>query len=190
MPNCELVTTYHTRRRSIRLTGYDYSGAGVYFVTICSFRQAMLFGEIRGARMMANAIGTIVEATWSELPNRFPSIALDAFAIMPNHLHGIIVLHREMRAETSSAPTNPSRIGTLAHVVQEFKSLAYMRVRRQLGRAGGLWQRNYYEHIVRSGRTLNAIRRYISENPVRWEFDRENPRAKVPGNRSVESWEI
>ncbi len=177
-------------RRSIRLAGYDYSSAGVYFVTICAFRRAALFGEICDAKMVPNSIGAVAEKTWRELPNRFPSVALDALVVMPNHLHGIIVLHKKKRAETSSAPTAEKPTVTLARVIQTFKSIARMQVRKQLGRASPLWQRGYYEHIVRSGNALTAIQRYIHENPARWEFDRENPQANLPPNFPAEPWEV
>jgi REP element-mobilizing transposase RayT len=177
-------------RRSIRLAGYDYSSSGVYFVTICAFRRMMSFGKIHNAKMIPNAIGTLVEASWFELPIRLPTVELDAFAIMPNHVHGIIVLHNETRAETSSAPTNSNRTPALAHVVQTFKSLAYAGVRRQLRRTGPLWQRDYYEHIVRTGNALTAIQGYIWENPLRWQFDRENPQSKLAQDSPVEPWQI
>jgi len=180
----------HHARRSIRLPGWDYSSAGVYFVTICAFRRAMLFGEIRGAKMVPNAIGVTIEQTWHELPNRFPSLALDAFVLMPNHLHGIIVLHRKKRAEINSAPTADQPPLTLGRVIQSFKSFACFRVRQQTGRVVPLWQRNYFEHVVRSGKSLTAIQRYISENPARWEFDLENPIAARQRNLSAEPWEV
>jgi REP element-mobilizing transposase RayT len=184
------MTSLPPGRRSIHLAGYDYSSAGVYFVTICAFRRAMLFGEIRGAKMISNVLGGIIEATWSDLPNRLPSVALDAFAIMPNHLHGIVVLHRKKRAETSSAPTTDKPSVTLARVIQTFKSIARLRVKQQSGRAVPLWQRGYFEHIVRSGKALRAIQRYIWENPARWRFDRENPQAMLPSNLTAEPWEV
>jgi len=184
------MTSLSPGRRSIRLAGYDYSSAGAYFVTICAFHRAMLFGEICGAKMIPSILGAIIEATWGDLPNRLPSVALDAFAVMPNHLHGIVVLHREKRAETSSAPTTEKPSVTLARVVRTFKSIARLQVKQQIGRALPLWQRGYFEHIVRSGKALRAIQRYIWENPARWEFDRENPQAMLPSILTAEPWEV
>jgi REP element-mobilizing transposase RayT len=140
--------------------------------------------------MVPNAIGALVVAAWYELANRFPTVTLDALALMPNHLHGIIALRQENRAETSSAPTNSTATPTLAHVIQTFKSLTSAGVTRQLGRAGRLWQRNYYEHIVRPGNALTAIQRYVWENPSRWQFDRENPQAILQANPALEPWQI
>jgi len=184
-------------RRSIRLAGYDYSSSGVYFVTICAFRRMMLFGEIRDAKMIPHAVGALVVAAWYELPNRFPTVTLDAFALMPNHLHGIIALHKKNRAEASgtsaeadSAPPNSNPTPTLAHVVRTFKSLAYAAVRRRLRRTSPMWQRNYYEHIIRPGNDLTAIQRYVWENPSRWQFDRENPQAILQANPALEPWQI
>jgi putative transposase len=166
--------------RSIRLAGYDYSSDGVYFVTICAFRRAKLFGEIRNAKMIPNPIGALIRTVWYELPKVLPGLATDAFAIMPNHLHGILVLLNKPRACQIPATTNSNQTPALARIVQTFKSLAHARVKRHLRRTAPLWQRNYYGHIVRTGKSLTAVQRYIWENPLRWQFDRENPRSNLP----------
>lgn len=153
-----------TGRKSLRVKGYDYATAGVYFVTVCTYHRAQFFGRIEGAQMHLNALGRIVRHCWYSLRERFPSIELDAFIVMPNHIHGVVVLYKSIGAKP-----------TLATVVQAFKSLSAIAVNRALGRTGRLWQRNYFEHVVRSGRAHDAIFRYIYENPARWQFDRENP---------------
>ena len=109
--------------------------------------------------MAENRVGCIVRTTWDHLPTRFPGVELDAFVVMPNHIHGIIVL-------TSGGPT-------LGQIVGPFKSLSARAVNRELNRHGPVWQRGYYEHIVRSEDDLNRIRRYIETNPIFWEQDPE-----------------
>lgn len=156
--------------RSIRLKNYDYSTPGVYFVTICSSRRQNIFGIIRDAKIVPSTLGRIIELEWAEIPRHFPSIVLDAFMLMPNHLHGILVANRP-RAEASSAATKPP---SLSHVIQSFKSRAW-RAAAQAGLQRPFWQRNYFEHIVRSGRSLTKIQQYIWDNPIMWQFDRENP---------------
>ena len=166
-------------RRSIRLKSYDYSRAGAYFVTICTHRRECLFGEVMDGEMRLNDAGQAAQAEWVRLPECFQSIELDEFVIMPNHLHGIILVGAGLappggksaasRGAASSAPT-------LGHILRAFKSISAIAVNRLLGRSGrSLWQRNYYEHIVRSENELARIREYIANNPAQWALDRENP---------------
>jgi len=165
-------------RRSLRLDGYDYAQAGAYFVTICTHQREFLFGDIIEGEMQLNGNGREVQALWNELPNRFAHLELDAFVVMPNHVHGIatfvgagLALPEENGA-ASSAPT-------LGDVVRAFKSLSAIHVNRLFMRSGSLWQRNYYDHVIRNERELDKIRDYIATNPLRWDLDRENPQRAV-----------
>ena len=159
-------------RRSIRLETYDYAQAGAYFVTIVTQDRACLFGQASDGAVDLSEAGQMVAAAWVALPTRFPTIDLDEFVVMPNHLHGIIVL---------SAPSPSGRSPTLGAVVGAFKSIVTVEYGRGVrsGRwppfRGRLWQRNYYEHVIRGEAGLDRIRRYIDENPIRWELDAENP---------------
>jgi putative transposase len=274
------------RRRSMRLKGYDYSQAGAYFVTICTQGRACLFGEVVEGEMRLNDAGRMVVAEWERLPALFPNVVLDAFVVMPNHIHGIVILTDPAddatdgataigatisgattgRATISGATTGgattrvaPTTAGddatpvgaglvpalstmagddatpvgaglvpapstpaqsvptpsvpapstpaqsvpapsvpvpstpapstpapstpapTLGDVIGAFKSRVTVEYIRGVKTFGWtpfdrrLWQRNYYEHIIRNEEALNRIRRYIVENPIRWAFDRENP---------------
>jgi REP element-mobilizing transposase RayT len=169
-------------RRSIRLKGYDYSRAGAYFVTICTHDRECLFGEIMDGEMRLNDAGQAAQADWVRLPERFQSIELDEFVIMPNHLHGIILVGAGLAPPDRGAPNRGACRGaaccapTLGHILRAFKSISAIAVNRLLGRSGrSLWQRNYYEHIVRSENELAHIREYIANNPAQWALDRENP---------------
>jgi REP element-mobilizing transposase RayT len=169
-------------RRSIRLKGYDYSRAGAYFVTICTHDRECLFGEIMDGEMRLNDAGQAAQADWVRLPERFQSIELDEFVIMPNHLHGIILVGAGFAPPDRGAPNRGACRGaaccapTLGDILRAFKSISAIAVNRLLGRSDrSLWQRNYYEHIVRSENELARIREYIANNPAQWALDRENP---------------
>lgn len=168
------------RRRPLRLQGFDYSKEGAYFVTICTQNRAYLFSDVVDGAMHLNDAGRLVQTVWDGLSQRFPTIELDAFVVMPNHIHGILFivgagLALPLKGAASSAPTR-SRPHTLGNVLRAFKSISAIGVNRALSRSGQpLWQRNYYEHVIRSEESLNCIRGYIATNPFRWELDRENP---------------
>src|SRR3990172_7499849 len=187
-------TKHH--RRSIRLPGYDYGQATAYFVTICTQNRECIFGDVIERQMVLNDPGKVVESVWRELPEHYPGVAVDACAVMPNHLHGIIIL---VGAGPSACPhppgqpqgvdggpgrpqgVAPTKALSLPDVVQRFKSLTTAKYRKGVRDsgwqpfAGRLWQRNYYEHVIRDGDDLDRTRQYIAENPLRWQEDPENP---------------
>ena len=196
------ATKHH--RRSIRLKGYDYSQAGAYFVTIVTQDRACLFGEVVGGEMQLNDAGRIVLAEWDTLPGRFPTVELDAFIVMPNHVHGIIAISTDdmtsnagvnvgaglvpaLRATIRATIRATTRVApTVGDIVGAFKSLTtvlYTHGVKQSGWPsfrGRLWQRNYHEHIIRNDESLNRIRQYILDNPACWASDRENPQVGTP----------
>jgi REP-associated tyrosine transposase len=155
---------HHRHRRSMRLAGYDYSQAGAYFVTICTHDRIPLFGEVIDDAVRLSPNGIVVMATRGGLSVHYPNLDLDAFIVMPNHIHGIIVL-----ADVSSA-----RHG-LPEIVRGFKTFSARSI-NELRRTRGtpLWQRGYYEHVIRIEKALNRVRSYIAENPRRWADDPEN----------------
>jgi len=168
-------------RRSIRLQGYDYSQSGAYFVTICTFQRECLFGEIADETIRLGNYGAVVQTCWDDLPNHYSNVESDLFVVMPNHVHGIIVLSDttpDARAGLRPAPTvsTPSKRHGLPEIMRAFKSFSTRRVNEARGVAGApLWQRNYHEHIIRNEKSLNSIREYIIANPAQWAVDRENP---------------
>lgn len=190
-------------RRSIRLKGYDYSQSGAYFVTICTQNREHLFGDIINGAMHLNDVGAVVQGTWIDLPNRFPTVRLDTFVVMPNHIHGIIILtnnhsvtvgaglalpnihdHGSNHGVPSTCSSNldsakfqgtASSTPPLGDIIRAFKSISAIAVNRLLLRSGQpLWQRNYYERIVRDAHSLSNIRRYIKANPKNWAEDTNN----------------
>jgi REP element-mobilizing transposase RayT len=175
-------------RRSIRLRGYDYSKVGAYFVTICAQNRTCLFGEIVDGGMRLNDAGQMVQLVWNEMPAFYPGVETDEFVVMPNHIHGIIIL---VGAAPRGRPVlgqarGPAPTMSLGDVVQRFKTMTtkrYADAVKQSGWSpfsGRLWQRNYYEHIVRNDDELNRIREYIVNNPLQWALDRDNPNGQYP----------
>ncbi len=170
-------------RRSTRLKGYDYSGAGAYFITICTHGRECLFGEVMDGAMRLNDTGRAVQAEWARLPERFQSVDLDEFVVMPNHVHGIIHVGALLAAPLLVPPGQgaASSAPTLGDILRAFKSISAIAVNRLLGRSGrSLWQRNYYEHIIRNEHELARAREYIANNPLQWALDRENPDSSQP----------
>jgi REP element-mobilizing transposase RayT len=137
-----------------------------------------LFGEIRDGVMQLNVAGQLVQAEWQQLPVRFHSIELDEFVIMPNHFHGVLLVGAGLAppAETASGRGAASSAPTLGHILRVFKSISAIAVNRHLGRSGySLWQRNYYERVIRDENELARAQEYIVNNPAQWALDRENP---------------
>lgn len=154
------------RRRGIRLKEYDYSQPGAYFITVCAYKRSRIFGEIADGEMKLNRYGEIVMECWHNLPNYEPHTELDAFVIMPNHVHGIVVI-RDVEVVTKRHP--------LSQIVRIFKTSSSRRI-NGVRNTGGVpvWQRSYWEHVIRDQDALNRIRNYILTNPGRWHLDREN----------------
>ncbi len=166
------------RRRSIRLKGYDYASPGAYFITICVRRRECLFGEIVDDQVHLNSAGRMIQRWWGELENKFPFVKVDECVVMPNHFHGIIMI---VGADLRVCPEGAHAGAPLPQIVQWFKTMTtndYIRGVKQRGWprfSGGLWQRNYYERVIRDDDELNRARRYIVENPLKWALDSENP---------------
>jgi REP element-mobilizing transposase RayT len=178
-------------RHSIRLKDYDYAQAGVYFVTLCTYRRECLFGDVDDAAGLAlSAIGRIVEEEWQRSALIRGEIELDAFVVMPNHVHGIVVITPtapnvgeacvEVWAHGCAPISIPRRPRSLGAFVAGFKSAVTTRANTMAQTPGRqIWQRNYYEHIIHNARELDAVREYIVNNPLKWSLDRENPLAQT-----------
>jgi putative transposase len=160
------------RRKRLRLREYDYSGGGMYFVTACTHNRISLFGRVVEGAMRLNRLGIIVEEAWCKLRNHYPSVHLDSFVVMPNHIHGIIVLMEKIGSQESSAKRY-----SLSEVIRAFKTFSARKINQLRNKKEPVWQRNYYEHVVRNEESWGQIREYIETNPQRWHLDRENPNA-------------
>lgn len=183
-------------RRSIRLKEYDYSQAGLYFITICCNERMHRFGKIENGEMVLNEFGNTAYNEWVKLTERFPHFELDVFQIMPNHMHGIILLNdipavgagftpAQINDNTNGQSPNgqspnrqPQRSPTVGDIVGAYKSLVangcleiYKQKNEMMGK---LWQRNYYERIIRSQQSYQIISEYIINNPAKWADDKFN----------------
>ncbi len=171
-------------RRSIRLRDFDYSAEGAYFVTICTYERIRVLGDVVDGEIALTSIGEIAHKFWLEIPDHFPNVCLDEWVVMPNHVHGIIIIHGGLD-ERNVGVQNFEPLQTSRHqfqhilprsvgsIVRAYKS-AVTRWCRTNGFNSPVWQRNYYEHVVRDEDSLNKIREYILTNPLRWQFDKEN----------------
>jgi putative transposase len=187
-------------RKSIRMRGHDYAGGGTYFVTACVAGRRPLFGTVAGGRMALNDAGRLAAACWRSIPEHFPQVALDEWVVMPDHVHGILRMRgdgaggrakdfspvrggagRGEEGEKFFALTGGPRgtAGTLGSVVRGFK----VGVTKGLGASP--WLRNYYEIIVRDGRALESIRRYVRENPANWGGAQFGAPRYFAGNRGL-----
>jgi REP element-mobilizing transposase RayT len=175
-------------RRSIRLQDYDYTQQGAYFVTICTYHRDCWFGEIVGGGVILTQIGAIADECWQTIPDHFPGVELDAYIVMPNHLHGIVIItqrdlnvgatHGSPLRAANNPPLQPAKglqPGSLGAIIGQFKSSVSRRLKAVPDAPIPLWQRNYYEHIIRDEDDLNRIRAYIENNASTWETDHENP---------------
>ena len=187
------VMTYNAdkyRHKSIRLKGYDYTQQGAYFVTICTQDKKLLFSQIVDGNIILSEFGKIIENEWVKTGQIRKNVIIDEYVIMPNHLHGIIIIENDyynrrgtlmraddctpMCAKTESFGKPVS--GSLPTIVRGFKSTTTKQINKSRNIPEmSLWQRNYYEHVVRNDDDLSETREYIINNPLKWELDKENP---------------
>ena len=169
-------------RRSIRLRGVDYSEPGAYFITICAARHRDIFGKIENDRVALSPLGEIVRACWVEIPDHFASASVQEFVVMPNHVHGIVgltvgaryIVLLDPKARTPEKFQKPVK-GSIPTIIRTFRGAVARRARRELGVSGNeIWQRNYFERVLRDGKEYADASRYILENRRRWEWDRED----------------
>jgi REP element-mobilizing transposase RayT len=180
-------------RQSIRLPAYNYSQPGAYFVTICAYQRQCIFGEIIDGQMRLNQYGAIVAETYQWLCQRYPYLHTDEWVVMPNHFHAIMVITDQPRVDTAKPCRGGSRTAPTTN--EQYNANVINKQRKPLGRLIGafktvstkkinilrdapgtpLWQRNYYEHIIRNPDAMDKIRQYIINNPVLWNIDQLHP---------------
>jgi putative transposase len=190
------IVTPETNRRnrhSTRLAGHDYAQQGAYFITICCRDRIHLFGEIIDGKMILNECGLIAQNEWMQTPIVRPSIGLDEFVVMPNHIHGIIIVGATRRVAPTKTANGPAP-GSIGAIIGQFKSITTKRINMDRHSSGeSAWQRGFYDHIIRNAKSMNQIREYIASNPLKWDYDRENRgRKSLSCNVSEESapWAI
>ena len=159
------------RRRSIRLKDYDYSRAGAYFVTICVDNHDCVFGNIQGENMVLNELGNKVQQFWEQIPEHNENVILDEFVIMPNHIHGILLINKPNYDDWRPNKFGPQS-NNLGSVVRGYK--AGVKKYATINRIEFEWQPRYHDSIIRTENALRNIRQYIIDNPMKWEQDRNN----------------
>jgi REP element-mobilizing transposase RayT len=163
------------RKKLIRLRDYDYRAAGYYFTTICTDGRKLILGECSGDNVLLSPVGEIVRECWQLIPQFHSHIDLDEFVVMPNHVHGILYFHEVTRSDDFSKRCSVNSLrGSLASVLCSFKTASTKEIRRSSHLRGEVWQRGYYEHIIRDEKSLQSIRTYIQNNPILWHLDELN----------------
>jgi len=188
------------KRQSIRLKGYDYSQSGLYFITICCYQRECLFGNIINSQMILNNFGQLIKEEWLKSAEIRKEIELDDFVIMPNHFHGIVIINQEInsdfmkndvdfqdnnvgangRSPLQQIPSSPPKISmkpkSISSLIAGFKSATTKKINIIRNTPQNpVWQRNYYDHIIRNDESLAKIREYVQNNPLSWENDQLHP---------------
>lgn len=184
----KMTDKYQNRYRipSTRLQNWDYGWNSAYFVTICTQKRKCYFGNVADGNMILSEIGELAEKYWLEIPNHFPFVQLDAFVVMPNHMHGIIVINKNDdvgdvgNVETRQCLVSTKSIGqqrfqnqgknTLSSIIGSYKSVVTKNVRKI--HADFAWQSRFHDHIIRNDESFQRIKKYIVENPLKWNNDK------------------
>ncbi|MCB8922550.1 MAG: transposase [Ardenticatenaceae bacterium] len=175
-------------RRSVRLKAYDYTQNGVYFVTLCSKHGQPIFGHIENGAMVLNEWGQIVEREWLQTAVLRPNVKLDTHQVMPNHFHGLFwIMNTGIETAVPTRQFGQPQKGALGTIIGAFKAAVTYAINdlRQT-KDLSVWQRNYYEQVIRNERHATAVRHYITNNPTHWEADKLHPNA--PPNPFNQSW--
>ena len=164
------------KRKPNRLRDYDYSQEGYYFISICTRGRKEFFGDIREGKIDLNRFGESVNQCWYDLPRHYPNSSLDSFVIMPNHIHGIIVIDND---DVVGNGLKPFPTHGLSEIIRGFKTFSSRKINEKIEIDNKFqWQKSFYDHIIRGERSLDLIREYIQNNPLKWDLDRENPLSK------------
>ncbi len=178
--------------RHLRLENYDYSESGAYFITICTKNRECIFGEVKDGIVELSPFGKIAQEFWFEIPERFNRVQLDKLAVMPNHIHVILMvgaIHELPLPHSILLLRKERRKMLISKIIGFYKMNTAKKINRLRNTEGvSVYQRNYYDRIIRNDDELNRVREYIIMNPLKWEFDKENPVGE-PDEFEKEFWE-
>jgi len=182
-------------RKLTRLRGYDYSQSGYYFVTICTENREEWFGRVDGGEMRLNEFGEIARNFWPEITGHFKYVGIDEFSIMPNHVHGILIIQEEMvgnaymrsheRNAFMHSPQDRTKM-LLSKIIQQYKASVTRKINSLEDGLNFGWQKSFYDHVIRNDRSLDNLRQYIANNPLKWELDIENKKGNSPHKSCVD----
>jgi REP element-mobilizing transposase RayT len=174
-------------RKKIRLRDYDYSKNGYYFITICTKNREEWFGAIESGTMCLSRFGEVAKNFWVEIPQHFKEVRTGEFSVMPNHLHGILIIEEKMvgnaymRSHQGNAFMHSLQDKTkmlLPKIIQQYKASVTHKINDLQNGIPFQWQRSFYDHVIRNEIELSRIREYIQNNPLKWDLDRENPSSR------------
>lgn len=180
-------------RKQIRLRDYDYSKAGYYFVTICTEGKEEWFGRVENGEMILSTFGEVARDFWVEIPEHFKGVRINEFSVMPNHVHGILIIEEKtvgnayMHSPERDACMRPLHDRTkmlLSKIIQQYKASVSRKINSLQNDFHFQWQKSFYDHIIRNDRSLDNLRRYIINNPLKWELDIENRKTSRLGKSS------
>jgi len=167
---------YKQFRKKLRLGDYDYSNNGYYFITICTKDKSSFLGNIENEKMMLSNLGEIAEKHWKQIPDYYDQVMIDEYVIMPNHIHGIIIICDD--SETGQCPVTTGkearsnrRYGVLSKVINSYKGIVTKTIKKMFNDTNFAWQRSFYDHVIRNDEALLKIRQYIKNNPLKWQLD-------------------
>ena len=179
-----MIMNNYPNRKLNRLKDYDYSQDGYYFVTICTKNREHFFGKIENGTMLLNEYGEMAKKCWLEIPEHFPHVILDEFIIMPNHVHGIIIIENNNGDENDDnvgnknfcslqiTPWQTKLSKSLSSIIRGFK-IGVTKYFREKNNHQFQWQKSFYDHIIRNEKSLFKIREYIQNNPLKWEMEKD-----------------
>ncbi len=161
-------------RKNNRLKEYNYTSNGYYYVTICTNGRSKWLGNVINDEMIINSYGAICQQCWRDIPNHYNNLAIDTYIIMPNHIHGILIIGNVNKREGyKPSPTN--KLHSLSEIIRGFKTFSSKQINKTIKTKNKFeWQRSFYDHIIRNDKSLNNIREYIINNPKAWEKDENN----------------
>ena len=169
-------------RKPNRLKTFDYSTGGYYFVTICTKDHDIWFGQIENGAMELNQYGQIAGKIWTAIPDHFENTELDQFVVMPNHIHGIVVINDGMVGNRHACSLQKRQHQTIPVIIGSYKSAVTKCIHQIKDGRNFHWQKSFFDHVIRDEKSFEAIREYIAHNPLKWDMDVENP-----GHFSVDS---
>ena len=174
---------YYPKSNSLRLPGYDYSQPGWYFVTLTTRNRSCLFGLLQNDKIVLNNAGHMIKTTWQELPQYYPQIELDVFQVMPDHMHGILIIKPESATNTAEKSFASIQLVVSAEslslitLIERFKSLTTHRYMQGVKEKGWqrfskkLWEVSFHDHVIRNESALSSVREYIHNNVRKWELE-------------------